>query len=360
MASTRRAPGTPVGSPPPRRGARARGELRDEAGRALSARALPRRSARPPAPRAARSGAAPAAPRVVADALALDRDRGRRAPSIERRAAVVRRDAAARRAARSPRAARRARGRDRRGSTRAREAAACAATAATAATACAQAAVARGQARSAAPLSRACEDPGRGGRRRRCQPIRIPIAVTPAVARAAVRAALVHARLADPDAGVDALISRARASAALPELRLRASRTVDEGQALSPTEYDPNRTTATGGTSLWIEARATWSSTGWSSRTRRWRSSAHAAHRAAARARVVTQVLKLLFAWQRALALADNPAGSPEEHLAASLQGARERGGAGYRDGRVVHPLAREAARRAVNARGNRPRASRS
>jgi hypothetical protein len=43
----------------------------------------------------------------------------------------------------------------------------------------------------------------------------------------------------------------------VPELRLRVARVVDEDQSLSPTEYDPERITASGGSSVWIEGRAT-------------------------------------------------------------------------------------------------------
>lgn len=149
---------------------------------------------------------------------------------------------------------------------------------------------------------------------------RIPVAVTPSAARAAVRAALKHARLEDADARVDALAARARVSAALPELRLRVSRTVDEGQSLSPTEYDPTRVTATGGTSLWLEARATWKLDRLVFADEEVALERVRHDRATARAKVVTEVLHQLFAWQRALTIAEDPAASPEEHLAATLK----------------------------------------
>jgi hypothetical protein len=44
----------------------------------------------------------------------------------------------------------------------------------------------------------------------------------------------------------------------MPELRLRATRLVDESERVAPTEYDANRTTASGSASLWLEARGTW------------------------------------------------------------------------------------------------------
>jgi hypothetical protein len=151
-------------------------------------------------------------------------------------------------------------------------------------------------------------------------PLRIPIRVTPAVARGAVDAALRKARLVDPDAHVDAITSRARAAAMLPELRLRASRTADEGQSLSPTSYDPLRTTTTGGTSILLEARATWRLDRLVFADEEVTLERARAQRVEQRERLSARVLTLLFAWQRALALEDDGHASPEEHLAASLR----------------------------------------
>lgn len=150
-------------------------------------------------------------------------------------------------------------------------------------------------------------------------PLRIPVVVTPDAARAAVDAALKRAHLADPDAHLDALALRARTSAALPELRLRVLRSVDQGQTLSPTEYDPGRTTATGGSSFWMEGRATWRLDRLVFADEEVAIERMRHDRAEARAKLSARVLKLLFEWQRALALADNPSASPEENLAARL-----------------------------------------
>ncbi|MGK4000125.1 hypothetical protein [Sorangium sp. So ce1024] len=150
-------------------------------------------------------------------------------------------------------------------------------------------------------------------------PLPLPVRVTPAMAREAVDAALRQARLVDPGARVDALASRARTSSLLPELRLRVSRLVDEAESLAPTQYDPARRTASGGTSLWLEARATWrldrvvfvDEEIALERLRR--------DRAELQAKLTARVLELLFAWQRAVALAADPGRSPEEHRAATL-----------------------------------------
>jgi len=151
-------------------------------------------------------------------------------------------------------------------------------------------------------------------------PLRVPVVVTPEAARAAVEAALKREKLYDPDARIDALATRARVSAALPELRLRTLRSVDQGQTLSPTEYDPARTTATGGSSFWLEARATWRLDRLLFADEEVALERMRHERAEARARMTARVLKLLFEWQRALALADDAARSPEENLAARLK----------------------------------------
>lgn len=77
------------------------------------------------------------------------------------------------------------------------------------------------------------------------------------LARGCVRAAIDAAGVAKELARLDDVSTRARVSGLVPELRLRVARVVDEDQSLSPTEYDPERITASGGSSVWIEGRAT-------------------------------------------------------------------------------------------------------
>jgi hypothetical protein len=144
--------------------------------------------------------------------------------------------------------------------------------------------------------------------------------VTTAAARAAVQAALQRAKLVDPDTRIDALASRARSSALLPELRLRASRSVDEGQTLSPTEYDPARITASGGVSLWLEARATWRLDRLVFADEEVALERARSQRAEAQARLIERVLDRLFAWQRALAGEADDKASPEERAQAALK----------------------------------------
>jgi hypothetical protein len=144
--------------------------------------------------------------------------------------------------------------------------------------------------------------------------------VTPAAARAAVRAALRQARLHDAEARIDSLASRARSSALLPELRLRATRLLDEAESLSPTEYDPGRTTATGGTSTWLEARATWRLDRLVFADEEVPLERLRHDRAEAEARVAARTLELLFAWQRALTVEADLARPVEERVEATLR----------------------------------------
>ncbi len=59
------------------------------------------------------------------------------------------------------------------------------------------------------------------------------------------------------DKKLDGMTKRARLSAALPEVRLRASRGID-AQARVDTDYDSERFADTSSTNLWLEARLTW------------------------------------------------------------------------------------------------------
>lgn len=161
--------------------------------------------------------------------------------------------------------------------------------------------------------------PGKAGAEGERSDVALPVVITPEVARAAVRAALKRARLEDPTARVDAIASRARAASLLPEMRFRISRLMDEDQSLSPTEYDPGRVTASGGTSLWLEARATWrlDKVVFGDEEVALERMRH--ERVEAQSKLTEKVLDLLFRWQRAEAAAARPDASPEDRLAARL-----------------------------------------
>ena len=130
-------------------------------------------------------------------------------------------------------------------------------------------------------------------------PLRAP-RVPASAARGAVAAALDHAGLRDASARVDGIATRARASALLPELRLRVARGVDEAESVVPTEYDPGRTTASGGTTLWLEGRATWRLDRLVFADDELALERLRAEREEARAKVAARALELLAAWQKA------------------------------------------------------------
>ncbi len=149
-----------------------------------------------------------------------------------------------------------------------------------------------------------------------------PVIVTPQMARAAVEAALAQAGLAERAARIERVASRARTSSLLPELRLRVTRLVDESQSLAPTEYDPGRITASGGSSLWLEARATWRLDRLVFADEEVALEKLREERAATRDKIVERVLDLLFAWQRARAAEADAARLPEERARLGIEAA--------------------------------------
>ena len=143
--------------------------------------------------------------------------------------------------------------------------------------------------------------------------------LTPELARGAVRAACKAARLDEADARLDALASRAKTSALLPELRLRATRSIDESESITPTEYDPTRRTASGSTTTWLEARATFRLDRLVFADDEITIERQRMARAAERNRIVERVLDLLDAWQRAHATVTDPLSEPDAQARASL-----------------------------------------
>lgn len=84
-----------------------------------------------------------------------------------------------------------------------------------------------------------------------------PLALTPALARASVAAALRASGLGETDTRVDGLAARARWSSLLPETRLRATRNEDE-RASSESTADASKLRDSAGAGLGLEARLTW------------------------------------------------------------------------------------------------------
>lgn len=146
------------------------------------------------------------------------------------------------------------------------------------------------------------------------------LVVTPQLAQAALRAAFRAAGRPGARARFSSLSSRARASAALPILRLRAARTTDESLRLTPTSSDPYRYTQAGGVSIALEAQATWKL----DRAVFADEEIQVEHlrrlRAREDARLTQEVLQALFSWQRALSGSAEPDAPPEERELAELR----------------------------------------
>jgi hypothetical protein len=146
-----------------------------------------------------------------------------------------------------------------------------------------------------------------------------PVVMTAETARACVRAAWRAIGLAD-DAAVDSMAARARTSAALPELRLRAMRTIDESGRVTLSDTDPYRYTEAGGATNWLEARVTFRLDRLVFADEEVSLERVRLERTEVRARTAAKVLQVLFEWQRARALVDEPSSSSAEHFAAVLR----------------------------------------
>jgi hypothetical protein len=142
--------------------------------------------------------------------------------------------------------------------------------------------------------------------------------VPPALARDCVSAALQASGLGVDDARIDALVSRARASAWLPETRMRAMRLWDNANnATTLASTDTANFYDAVGANLVLELRLTWrldrllyaGDEGTLERVR--------LERLDARSRLATRTLEVLFTWERAtLEVRQAASGSPEEQSA--------------------------------------------
>jgi hypothetical protein len=127
-----------------------------------------------------------------------------------------------------------------------------------------------------------------------------PLLVTPLVARHAVTAAWKTSALGVDDARIDSMVARARASAALPETRLRAMKVVADSSKLGVIPTDSS-TYDIAGANLYLEGRLTWrldrllyaDDEPTLEKTR--------LDRQDARERIAGRVVDSLFQWQRAL-----------------------------------------------------------
>jgi hypothetical protein len=126
------------------------------------------------------------------------------------------------------------------------------------------------------------------------------IVLTPRLARACVGAAWRSAGLGSDDERLDAIVSRARWSAILPEARVRAVRYQDERLSTTDTGSDSTRLYDAAGAQLGLEARLTWRLDRLLYADDEPAFERMKLERHDARARVAARVLEALFHWQRA------------------------------------------------------------
>jgi hypothetical protein len=139
------------------------------------------------------------------------------------------------------------------------------------------------------------------------------------LARGVVAAARRVSERAARQKRLDGLATRARVSATLPELALRAARSTDQTLRLSPgdtdvTVYDYTRT---GGADLLLEARATWTLDRLVFADEEL--GVERLEQDRAEERLVDRVLGLLFAWERARERQRAESTEPEARLAAEV-----------------------------------------
>jgi hypothetical protein len=145
--------------------------------------------------------------------------------------------------------------------------------------------------------------------------------VGPALARKCVGAALRTAGLGENDARIDSLVARSRASALLPETRLRAMRLWDDASHATTLATTSDTTYYDAiGANLVLELRLTWrldrllyaSDEPTLERVR--------LERQEARARIATRTLEVLFAWQRAALESGGAVAGSREQIEANLR----------------------------------------
>ncbi len=152
---------------------------------------------------------------------------------------------------------------------------------------------------------------------RRARPaVQLPV-LRPRDVRAAVAASRRHASETAALEDLESMVRRARWSSLLPEVRLRATRLVDESASLSPTSYDAQRTTSSGGVSLWLEGRASWKLHRALFAEEELRAAQQRRQLDKARRLLAVHTSQLLLAWLRAVYRARDPLNSPEQCLDA-------------------------------------------
>jgi hypothetical protein len=148
------------------------------------------------------------------------------------------------------------------------------------------------------------------------RPPRPPL-VTSRLAQAAIAAALRASGFAVERRALESMASRARTSAALPEVWLRGSRSTDQSLRLSPTVDDPAHYSELGGAGILLEARLIWHLDRLVFDRDELSVERLKNDRTDAAAKLSQRVLETLFAWQNACLRVDDPTLLPEEKAAA-------------------------------------------
>lgn len=146
------------------------------------------------------------------------------------------------------------------------------------------------------------------------------VSLSPDLARSTVAVARRVAGFTAGKRRLSAMASRARTSAILPELRLTGGRSSDVSLRLSPTTTDPYRYTQSGGNDLYAEATLTWKL------DRLVFADAELAverildGRDALEMKLIAEVLRQLFAWERAQLRQSDATLEPEQRELAAME----------------------------------------
>ena len=144
--------------------------------------------------------------------------------------------------------------------------------------------------------------------------------LTPRLARGTVRHALASAGYFDWRARLSSLSARARSSASLPELRLRALHSSGETLRLTPTTDDPYRYAQAGTSQLAFEARLTWHLDRLMFADQEVGIERLQNERDAAERRLIDRVLSRLALWQRSRVRAADVDSEPDVRETAELE----------------------------------------
>jgi hypothetical protein len=143
--------------------------------------------------------------------------------------------------------------------------------------------------------------------------------VSSRLAREAIAAALKAARYPEANDRLDGLKTRARVSAVLPELWVRAARSTDQSLRFAPTVDDPYHYSEAGAAGFLVEARLAWHFDRLLFDRDELAVERLRVERSDGAAKLAAKVLNLLFAWQKARLRQADPKVSDDEQSTAAL-----------------------------------------